>query len=119
MKKKISTRGKKTVVESDEALLGDIRLLIEETRAKVAQTVNTALVLMNWHIGRRINDEILKNKRAEYGAEILLTLSAKLTEEYGKGFTRTNLIRMRQFADLFQDVKIVATLSHQLSWSHF
>jgi hypothetical protein len=100
-------------------LLDDVRLLIEQTRSKVAQTVNAGLVLMNWHIGKRINDEILKNKRAEYGEEIVSTLARQLTTEYGKGFTRTNLIRMRQFAEFFPDIEISATLSHQLSWSHF
>ncbi len=119
MEKKISTKVKKTPQKSDEVLISEIRSLIEQTRSNVAQTVNAALVLMNWHIGKRINDEILKNKRAEYGKEIVASLSHQLKVEYGKGFTRTNLIRMRQFAEFFPDSQIVATLSHQLSWSHF
>lgn len=103
----------------DEKLFADVRLLIEETRRNVAQTVNSALTLMNWHIGRRINSEILKNKRAEYGEEILPTLSAKLATEYGNSFTRANLFRMIQFSEVFPDEQIVVTLSRQLSWSHF
>jgi len=54
----------KSLKKPDEKLLGEIRSLIEQTRSEVAQTVNSALVLMNRHIGKRINDEILKNKRA-------------------------------------------------------
>ncbi len=104
---------------NDENLLTEIRSLIEETRRNVAQTVNSALTLMNWHIGKRINDEILKNKRAEYGEEILPTLSAKLVAEYGNSFTRANLFRMIQFSEVFPDEQIVVTLSRQLSWSHF
>lgn len=100
-------------------LLADLRLLIEQTRQQVAQTVNAALVLMNWHIGKRINDEILKNKRAEYGKEILPTVSAKLQPEYGKGFSARNLAKMVQFAEAFPDAEIVSTLSRQLGWSHF
>jgi predicted nuclease of restriction endonuclease-like (RecB) superfamily len=100
-------------------LLNDLRLLIDQTRQQVAQTANAALVLMNWHIGKRISDEILKNQRAEYGKEIVASLSRQLTAEYGKGFTRTNLIRMRLFAEFFPNIEISATLSHQLSWSHF
>ncbi len=99
-------------------MLGEIRLLIEQTRLHVAQSVNSALVLMNWHIGKRINDEILKNKRAEYGEKIVSTLSRQLTAEYGKGFTNTNLVRMRQFAELFPDFEIVASLTQQLTWTH-
>ncbi len=119
MEKKISTKHKNVPQKSDEVLISEIRSLIEQTRSNVAQTVNSALVLMNWHIGKRINDEILQNKRAEYGAEILPTLSAKLVAEYGNSFTRANLFRMIQFAEVFPDEEIVVTLSRQLSWSHF
>ncbi len=119
MRAKISTKSKNASVQSGDVLFDYIRGLIEQTRARVASTVNSALVLMNWHIGKRINDEILQNKRAEYGEQIVATLSHQLTREYGKGFTRTNLIRMRLFAEFFPDVEISASLSHQLSWSHF
>ena len=118
MEKKISTKNKETSIKTDEVLFDEIRSLIEQTRARVASTVNSALVLMNWHIGKRISDEVLKNKRAEYGKEILQTLSAKLTAEYGKGFTVPNLVRMRQFSELFPDIQIVASLTQQLTWTH-
>ena len=119
MEKKISTKNKDTSIKTDEVLFDEIRSLIEQTRLRVASTVNSALVLMNWHIGKRINDEILQNKRAEYGEQIVASLSHQLTAEYGKGFTRTNLIRMRVFAEFFPDLEISATLSQQLGWSHF
>jgi hypothetical protein len=120
MEKKISAKNKQNLsVKTDEVLFDEIRSLIEQTRARVAQTVNSALVLMNWHIGKRISDEVLKNKRAEYGEEIVPTLSAKLVDEYGNSFTRANLFRMIQFAEVFPDMEIVVTLSRQLNWSHF
>lgn len=100
-------------------LLSELRLLIEQTRTRVAQTVNSELVLLYWQIGARIRADILQNERAEYGEEILPTLSAKLTAEYGKGFNKSALTRMIQFAEYFPDEQIVATLSQQLSWSHF
>ncbi len=75
MEKKISTKNKGTSIKTDEVLFDEIRSLIEQTRLRVASTVNSALVLMNWHIGKRISDEVLKNKRAEYGNEIVSTLS--------------------------------------------
>lgn len=119
MGQKISTKNKPTLARTDEALFGEIRTLIEQTRSRVAQTVNSALVLTNWHIGKRINDEVLKNKRAEYGKEIVASLSQQLTVEYGKGFTRQNLFHMMRFAVAFPDVEIVSALSRQLSWTHF
>lgn len=119
MKKKLPIKNKKSPLKSDEALLGEIRSLIEQTRLHVAQTVNSALVLMNWRIGKRINDEILKNKRAEYGEKIFSTLSQQLTAEYGKGFSRPNLFKMVQFAELFPEIEIVSSLTRQLTWTHF
>ncbi len=119
MEKKITPKRKNSLQKSDDILINEIRNLIEQTRSKVAQTVNSALVLMNWHIGKRINDEVLQNKRAEYGKEILPTLSAKLQPEYGRGFSSRNLAKMIQFADLFSDIEIVSSLTQQLSWSHF
>lgn len=119
MEKKIVSKKKNSPQKSDEVLINEIRSLIEQTRSKVAQTVNSALVLMNWHIGKRINDEILQNKRAEYGKEIVSTLSKQLTAEFGGSFDKTNLTRMIKFAEIFPDIEIVVTLSQQLSWSHF
>ena len=58
-------------------------------------------------------------KRAEYGEQIVATLSPQLTAEYGQGFAERNLFRMIQFAEVFPDGEIVATLSRQLGWSHF
>ena len=62
---------------------------------------------------------MLRNERAEYGQEIVQTLSAQLTAEYGQGFGRRSLVRMLQFAEYFADDGIVSALSAQLSWSHF
>ena len=120
MEKKISTKNKQKLSgKTDEMLFDEIRSLIEQTRSRVASTVNSALVLMNWHIGKRISDEVLKNKRAEYGKEIVVTLSQQLTGEYGKGFSRPNLFKMVQFAELFSDIEIVSSLTRQLTWTHF
>jgi predicted nuclease of restriction endonuclease-like (RecB) superfamily len=115
---KRAARKQQTVVASTR-LLEDLRALIGALREQVAQAVNSALVLLYWQVGTRIRSEILREKRAEYGEEILPTLSAKLTPEFGDGFSARNLARMIKFAEVFPDVKIVATLSRQLSWSHF
>lgn len=108
------------VVKTDnKILLFDIQTLIENAKRNIATTVNSELTILYWRIGRRIYKEILQEKRAEYGKEIVPTLSAKLVFEYGRGFDAKNLWRMIQFAERFSDEKIVVTLSRQLSWSHF
>ena len=106
----------KKEVTLQESLITDLRTLINEARKKVALIVNTEITLLYWHIGKRINEEVLGNQRAEYGKQIV---STQLTKEYGRGFELRNLRRMMQFAELFPDFQIVAPLARQLSWSHF
>ena len=100
-------------------LIGDIRRLIETAKHNVAVTVNAGLTILYWQIGSRIRQDILEEKRADYGKEIVATLSQELTKEYGNGFSYSALTRMVRFAEIFPDTQIVATLSRQLSWSHF
>ncbi len=101
------------------ALMMDVRELILSARQTVARGVNAALVLLYWKIGHRIRTELLREKRAEYGGEIVATVSQQLMTEFGSGFSRFNLSRMIQFAEAFPENRIVATLSQQLGWSHF
>lgn len=68
---------------------------------------------------KRIREDVLRNERAEYGQEIVRTLSAELTAEYGRGFDRRNLHYMVRFAEFFPDQQIVNALRSQLSWTHF
>ena len=100
-------------------LLTELRGLIDSARWYVAQTTNAALTMLYWHVGQRLRTEVLKDGRAEYGEEILPTLSAKLVQDYGQGFGARNLARMVKFAEAFPDEAMIATLSQQLSWSHF
>ena len=122
MKKKPEKVSKPKVlatVAPDVRLLGDIRSLIEAGREQVAQAVNAGLVLLYWSVGERIRREILGNKRADYSQEIVVTLSRQLATDYGNGFSRSNLFRMIQFAELFASVEVVSQLARQLGWSHF
>ena len=100
-------------------LIGDIRRLIATARHNVAVTVNAGLTILYWQIGNRIRQDILKEKRAEYGKEIVATLSRQLTDDYGNNFNEKNLRRMIQFAEVFSDMEIVVSLIRQLSWTHF
>jgi len=105
------------LIGSEKILLDDIRNLIETAKNQVYTTVNSTLVMLNWSIGLRINNEILNNSRAEYGAEIINKLSEKLLIEYGKGYSKDNLFRMIRFIKAFPNQEIVATMSQKLSWS--
>lgn len=107
------------IIQSSKGLLSDVRSMIEQTREGVARTVNTSMTLLYWRIGKRILTEVLQNERAEYGKEILQTVSAKLTQDFGSGFSQRNLSYMVTFAEVFPEGPIVATLSRQLGWSHF
>jgi predicted nuclease of restriction endonuclease-like (RecB) superfamily len=100
-------------------LLEDLRRMIEETRQGVAATVNAALTLLYWRIGKRINEEILKGGRAEYGKEIVVSLARQLEADYGRGFSEKSLRHMLRFAETFPDDRIVSALMRQLSWTHF
>jgi predicted nuclease of restriction endonuclease-like (RecB) superfamily len=103
---------------TNNSLFEQIKNLIEQTKNNVAVAVNSSMTMMYWHIGKLINDEILQNKRAEYGKEIIATVSQQLIKQYGKGYSYSALTRMMKFAKNI-DEKNIATLSQQLSWSHF
>ncbi|MEL6863378.1 MAG: PDDEXK nuclease domain-containing protein, partial [Bacteroidota bacterium] len=109
----------KQLSKDQQNLFNEVRSMIEEARLKVSQTINAGLTILYWNIGKRINEEVLRHKRAEYGKEIVVTLSRQLIREYGNNFNEKNLRRMVQFSKLFSDFEIVVTLSRQLSWSHF
>ena len=101
-------------------LLGDLRKIIDSARSHVAATANYELTAMYWHIGDRINRDVLNNERAEYGKQIVATVARQLQEEYGtKGFEERTIRRMMQFALQFPDFQIVSPLVSKLSWTHF
>jgi len=102
-----------------KVLLKDLRELIAEARQDVARQVNSALVLLYWRVGKRIRQDILKEKRAGYGEQIVSAVSRELAAEFGQGFSTRNLWHMIRFAEVFPDEGIVNALSTQLGWTHF
>jgi predicted nuclease of restriction endonuclease-like (RecB) superfamily len=100
-------------------LLSEVRDLILEARQRTAQAVNAGLTLLYWQVGNRIRREVLKEKRAEYGAEIVVSLARALEPEFGRGFSDKSLRHMVRFAEAFPDTQIVSALLRQLSWTHF
>lgn len=110
---------RKTTAVAAKTLLRDLRALIAATREDVARQVNSALVALYWNIGRRIRQDLLKEKRAEYGEQIVSALGRELSAEYGRGFSEKNLRHMVRFAEVFPDFEIVSALRRQLGWTHF
>ena len=103
-----------------QTLLQDLRQIIEQARYRVAATANSELTLMYWHIGERINREILSNARAEYGKQVVLQVATQLQAEYGNnGFEERTIRRMMKFAQMFPDLQILTPLVTKLSWTHF
>lgn len=104
---------------ASDSLLTDLRQMIAGAREQVARTVNSGLTVLYWHIGTRIREDLLKEKRAEYGKKIVQAVAGQLTTEFGRGWSRSNLFQMVRFAELFPDLQIVQSLTGQLSWTHF
>ena len=107
------------LVDGMHALIEDLRLIVNSAKTRVASSVNAELTMMYWHIGQRVNVEVLGNERAAYGKSIVATVSRQLQEEFGsKGFEVRSIRRMMQFASEFPDEQIVSAVSTQLTWSH-
>lgn len=102
-----------------DSLYNDVSNLIEEAKRNVVIKVNTEFVLLNWNIGSKIKNELLKNQKPEYGKQVIAKLSKMLMDKYGKGYSYSNLYRMLQINQYFEDFEIFATLSQKLSWSHW
>ena len=70
----------------------------------------TTTTLKYWHIGKRIKSDVLENQWADYSKQIVVAMSRHLTSQYGRSFEEKSLRRMMQFAQIFKDEQIVATL---------
>ena len=93
-----------------------IKQLVINSKNKVYSAVNTEMLNLYWNIGKAIMEIQQGDERANYGDAVLEKLSEKLTAEFGKGFSKRNLERMRKFYIYFP---IATTVSSQLSWSHY
>lgn len=100
---------------NESNLIVDIRQMIETAKLQVAATVNSTMTVMYWHIGDRINRELLGGERAAYGKQIVANLATQLTAIYGgRQFSEKNLNRMRLFAERFNDPAIWTPLVSKL-----
>ena len=110
--------GKLKKIDTEQLLFTDVALLIEESKKYVAHTVNTTLSILYWKIGKRINLEVLQNKRAEYGKQIVISLTRQLTEKYGKGWDEKTLRHCLRSAETFSENLIISATQRQLGWTH-
>jgi predicted nuclease of restriction endonuclease-like (RecB) superfamily len=102
---------------TESGIYGEIKTMIEQSRSKVYQAVNFAMVQTYWQIGKRIvEEEQAGSVRAGYGEYLIEMLSEKLTADFGKGFSRRNVFYMRS---LYMAFPIVHALRAQLSWTHY
>ena len=107
-------------VQTDD-LLADAQQIINTARQYAFRAVNIAMLQRNWYLGKRISIEILKGEnRAEYGTEVIKQLSKKLTEIYGKGFTKSYLYNFIRFYKTFPKIfQSPIGKSELLSWTHY
>ena len=98
--------------DEDNMLVNDLRSIVSKARSKAFAAVNYSLVERNWRIGQRIVEEEQNGaSRAEYGKHVIEVASAALTEEFGKGFSETNIRTFRKFFLIFNNLEIQQTLS--------
>ena len=98
-------------------LIEKISDIVNKSRTELARTINTKIVHTYWNIGKYIAEFEQKGReRADYGSELMKTISGELSAKLGKGFSRSNLQNMRLFYLKYQKNQ---TLSGKLSWSHY
>jgi predicted nuclease of restriction endonuclease-like (RecB) superfamily len=108
---------KESLPQPETTTFHEIARLIQSSRTRAYQAVNRELIELYWEVGKIISRKI---EAAEWGAGVVEQLAAylKRTEPNLKGFTRSNLLRMRQFYESYREDRIVAPLVRQLPWTH-
>jgi len=86
----------------EPSLFPEISALIDQVEGAVVSQANHALTLLFWKIGKRVNEAVLQNQRADYGKQIVVTLARQLTGKYGRNFEERNFRRMLQFSEQLQ-----------------
>lgn len=99
-------------------LIQEITALIRSAKQRAAVAINSEITLLYWQVGNRIRQDVLGGERADYGKQVMATLAADLTAQFGKGWSKRNLAQMIKFAEVFSDLEIVHALRAQLSWTH-
>jgi predicted nuclease of restriction endonuclease-like (RecB) superfamily len=101
-----------------DSLHAELRILIASSRQRLAGMVNAELTRLHWSVGKRLHAEVLGDRRASDGTQLLDQLGQQLTQAFGRGFESRSLRRRVKLAESFPDAATVSTLSAKLSWSH-
>ncbi|HEY9881672.1 MAG TPA: PDDEXK nuclease domain-containing protein [Leptolyngbyaceae cyanobacterium] len=104
--------------QPNDLLFQEIGQLIDAAKLRAAAAVNVEITLLYWQVGNRIQTEILQGQRAEYGKQVVFTLSQRLTQVYGKGWGERQLHYCIMLANVFPNREILHTVCAKLSWSH-
>lgn len=104
--------------QQEATLYDDVCQIIDGARGRMATYANTEVCLTNWYVGKRIKEDVLYNKRAEYGKQVVINLSVKLSEKYGSGWGEKKLRHCIRSAETFSEEEIVYATRIQLSWTH-
>lgn len=86
-------------------LYKNIQELIEISKSNVAMQVNSEITMLYYNIGKEIKEDILKLEKPEYGKSLIKELSRRLMEKYGKGYSYSNIYRMIQLVDNFDNIE--------------
>ena len=106
---------KKTI---ENTLFTDVCGIIDNARKRVAVYVNSEICLTKWYVGKRIKEDVLYNRRAEYGKQVVKNLATKLTDKYGKGWSDRSLLHCIRVAYTFTEDEIVYAVRTQFTWTH-
>ena len=104
--------------KQETQLYDDVCQIIDGARDRMATYANTEACLTNWYVGKRIKEDVLYNKRAEYGKQVIINLSIKLSKRYGSGWGTEKLRHCVRSAYTFSEEEIVYAMRTQLTWTH-
>lgn len=104
--------------QQENLLYSDVCHIIDGARGRMATYANTEVCMTNWYVGKRIKEDVLYNQRAEYGKQVVINLSVKLTERYGNGWGEKKLRHCIRSAETFSEEEIVYATRIQLKWTH-
>ena len=103
--------------QKETTLYADVCQIIDGARGRMATYANTEACLTNWYVGKRIKEDVLYNKRAEYGKQVIQNLSKRLIERYGSGWGYEKLKHCVRSAYLFPEEDIISATQRQLTWT--
>ncbi len=107
-----------SLLPEEMQLYNDVCGIIDNARSRVATYVNKEVIMTNWYVGKRIKEDVLMNKRADYGKQIVKRLAVNLALHYGNGWSEKKLRHCLRAAETFSQEEIVSATQRQLTWTH-